>query len=49
MQLRAEQLAAHLGKHLAPVYAIHGDESLLVLEAADAVRAAARARGFADR
>jgi DNA polymerase-3 subunit delta len=49
MQLRAEQLAAHLGKHLAPVYAIHGDEPLLVLEAADAVRAAARARGFAER
>jgi len=49
MQLRAEQLAAHLAKNLAPVYAIHGDEPLLVLEAADAVRATARGRGFADR
>lgn len=49
MQLRAEQLAAHLAKTLAPVYAVHGDEPLLALEAADAVRAAARKRGFAER
>jgi len=49
MQLRAEQLDAHLAKTLAPVYAIHGDEPLLALEAADAVRAAARAQGFAER
>jgi len=49
MQLRAEQLEAHLRKTLAPLYVIHGDEPLLALEAADAVRAAARARGFAER
>lgn len=49
MQLRAEQLEAHLSKTLAPLYVIHGDEPLLALEAADAVRAAARARGFAER
>jgi len=49
MQLRAEQLEAHLRKGLAPLYVIHGDEPLLALEAADAVRAAARARGFAER
>jgi DNA polymerase-3 subunit delta len=49
MQLRAENLEAHLAKSLAPVYAIHGDEPLLALEAADAVRAAARGRGFAER
>src|SRR3954463_9403661 len=49
MQLRAEQLEAHLAKHLVAVYAIHGDEPLLALEAADAVRAAARRRGFAER
>ena len=49
MQLRAEQLEAHLAKTLAPLYVIHGDEPLLALEAADAVRAAARARGFAER
>ena len=49
MRLRAEQLAAQLAKQLAPVYAIFGDEPLLVLEAADAVRAAARLQGFAER
>ena len=49
MQLKAEQLGAQLGKSLAAVYAIHGDEPLLALEAADAVRAAARKRGFAQR
>src|SRR5205823_4826291 len=40
---------AALSKTLAGIYAIHGDEPLLALEAADAVRAAARKRGFADR
>jgi DNA polymerase III subunit delta len=49
VQLRAEQLEAQLAKSLAPVYAVHGDEPLLALEAADAVRAAARKRGFAER
>jgi DNA polymerase-3 subunit delta len=49
VQLRAEQLEAHLARGLSPVYAIHGDEPLLALEAADAVRAAARKRGFTDR
>jgi DNA polymerase-3 subunit delta len=49
VQLRAEQLAGHLAKALAPVYAVHGDEPLLALEAADAVRAAARKRGFTER
>jgi DNA polymerase-3 subunit delta len=49
MMLRAEQLEAHLRKNLAALYVIHGDEPLLALEAADAVRAAARQRGFAER
>jgi DNA polymerase-3 subunit delta len=49
MQIRASELEAHLGKALAPAYAIHGDEPLIALEAADAVRAAARRRGFAER
>ena len=49
MQLRAEQLEAHLAKSLAACYTIHGDEPLLALEAADAVRAAARRRGHAER
>ncbi len=49
MQLRAEQLESHLSKGVSSVYVIHGDEPLLALEAADAVRAAARKSGFTDR
>lgn len=49
MNLRPEQLAAHLDKPLAPLYVLHGNEPLLVLEAGDAIRAAARKQGFAER
>ena len=50
MRLReADRLAGQLAKSLAPAYAILGDEPLLVLEATDAVRAAARKSGFAER
>ena len=49
MNLRPNQLAAHLERTLAPVYAVHGDEPLLALEAGDAVRAAARKAGCAER
>ncbi|MDP2793559.1 MAG: DNA polymerase III subunit delta [Sulfurisoma sp.] len=49
MQLRAEQIKAHLTKPLAALYVLHGDEPLLVIEAADAIRAAARTQGFAER
>ncbi len=49
MQLRAEELERHLSRALAALYVIHGDEPLQSLEAADAIRAAARARGHAER
>ena len=49
MQLRAEQLAAHLQRGLKPLYLVHGDEPLLAQEAADAIRSAARAAGFDER
>jgi len=49
MQLRAEQLEAHLKKSLAPLYVVHGDEPLLCIEAADAIRAAARAKEYTER
>jgi DNA polymerase-3 subunit delta len=49
MALRPEQLDAHLKGSLAPLYVLHGDEPLLVIEAADAIRAAARARGYGER
>ncbi len=47
--LRAGQLSAHLEKPLAPLYVVHGNEPLLVIEAADAIRAAARQQGFSER
>ena len=56
MSLRAGQLEAHLANALArstsplsAVYLIHGDEPLLAMEAADAIRAAARAKGCDER
>ena len=49
MQIRAEQLEAQLSKSLAGVYVVHGDEPLLALEAADAIRAAARKQGCDER
>jgi DNA polymerase-3 subunit delta len=49
MQLRAEELERHLSRSLAALYVIHGDEPLQSLEAADAIRAAARAKGYAER
>jgi DNA polymerase-3 subunit delta len=49
LQLRAEQLDAHLARTLAPLYVIHGDDPLLAMEAADAIRSKARAAGHAER
>ena len=49
MHLKGDQLAAHLERDLQPVYLVHGDEPLLIIEAADAIRAAARRRGFDER
>jgi len=49
MQLAAAQLSQHLQKGLRPLYALHGDEPLLIQEAADAIRAAARAQGYTER
>ena len=49
MQLRLEALDGHLGKPLAQLYVITSDEHLLALEAADKIRAAARAKGYSER
>jgi DNA polymerase-3 subunit delta len=49
MNLKPEQLAAHLAQGVKPLYTIHGDEPLLAQEAGDAIRAAARAAGFNER
>lgn len=49
MRIDGERLAANLERELQAVYAVYGEEPLLVLEAADAIRAAARRRGFDER
>jgi len=49
MQIDAEHLARHLERQLAPLYVVHGDEPLLAIEAADRIRATARAKGYTER
>ena len=49
MLLKGEQLAAHLERELRPLYVLYGDEPLLVLEAADLIRAKARQKGYSER
>lgn len=53
MQIKPDALEAHLrqaqGRGLAPIYAVHGDEHLLVLETVDRLRQAAREAGFTER
>jgi DNA polymerase III subunit delta len=49
VRLKPEQLQASLARKLAPAYLVHGDEALLALEAADAIRTAARKQGFTQR
>ena len=49
MHIALNQLGAHLGKGLQPLYVLHGDEALLQQEALDAIRAAARAQGYSER
>ena len=49
MQLSPSQLPAHLNKGLKSLYTLHGDEPLLIGEALDAIRAAARTHGFTER
>jgi len=48
-QLRPEQLDDRLSQPLAPLYVLHGNEPLLVAEAGDAIRAAARTQGYTER
>ena len=49
MLLKGEQLAAHLERELRPLYIVYGDEPLLVIEAADTIRAKARQQGYSER
>lgn len=49
MKIQSNQLSSHLLKSLAPCYLVTGDEPLLVDEALDGIREAARAKGFTSR
>ena len=49
MQLAAAQLTQHLQKGLKSLYTLHGDEALLIQEAADAIRVEARKQGYTER
>ncbi len=49
MRISTEQLPQHLKRGLAPLYIVYGDEPLLALEAADRIRATARADGHLER
>jgi DNA polymerase-3 subunit delta len=49
MLLKGEQLAAHLERDLRPLYVLYGDDPLLVIEAADAIRAKSRQQGYSER
>lgn len=49
MQLAPAQLPKQLQAELRSLYVLHGDEPLLVQEAADAIRATARSQGYTER
>ena len=49
MKIQANQLSSYLKNSLAPCYLVTGDEHLLVAEALDSIRAAAREKGFTQR
>ncbi|MBK7646850.1 MAG: DNA polymerase III subunit delta [Betaproteobacteria bacterium] len=49
MLLKGDQLAAHLERELRPLYVVYGDDPLLVIEAADAIRAKSRQQGYSER
>jgi DNA polymerase-3 subunit delta len=49
LKLPASQLKSHLQRNLSGMYLVAADEPLLVAEAGDAIRAAAREQGFEER
>lgn len=49
MQINAIDLPKHLKSDLHSLYVVHGDESLLNLEATDLIRKSAKAKGYEDR
>lgn len=49
MQIASEDLPRQLASGLKPLYVVYGDALLLAVEAADSIRAAARAAGYSER
>ncbi|MBI3480284.1 MAG: DNA polymerase III subunit delta [Nitrosomonadales bacterium] len=49
MTITSEDLPRHLASGLKPLYVVFGDALLLAIEAADSIRAAARAAGYSER
>ena len=49
MAITSEELPRHLASGLKPLYVVFGDALLLAIEAADSIRAAARAAGYTER
>lgn len=49
MPISSEELPRHLAAGLRPLYVVYGDAQLLAIEAADSIRAAARAAGYGER
>ncbi|MGH8454097.1 MAG: DNA polymerase III subunit delta, partial [Nevskiales bacterium] len=49
MPIKPEQIPAQLNRGLATAYLLAGEEPLLLQEAADAIRARARAEGYSER
>jgi len=49
MAISSEDLPRHLASGLKPLYVVFGDALLLAIEAADNIRAAARAAGYTER
>lgn len=49
MRLKTDQLAQHLQRGVQPLYTVFGEETLLALEAADAIRSAAKQAGYTER
>lgn len=49
MRIDSEDLPRHLSKGLGSLYVVHGEALLLAIEAADAIRTAAREAGYSER
>lgn len=49
MSITTEELPRHLASGLKPLYVVFGDALLLAIEAADSIRATARAAGYSER